>query len=46
MHGHVVMLMHGHVVTILHPHNTCVWGEIPRGLGMIVVTFKPSSEAC
>ena len=27
-----------------HPHNTCVWGDIPKGLGMRVKTFKPSSE--
>ena len=32
--------------TLLHPHDMCVWGDIPRGLGTIVVTFKPSSEAC
>ena len=32
--------------TLLHPHDTCVWGDIPRGLGTIVVTFKPSGEAC
>ena len=28
--------------TFLHPHITCVWGDIPIGLGMGVVTFKPS----
>ena len=32
--------------TLLHPHDTSVWGDIPRGLGTIVVTFKPSGEAC
>ena len=32
--------------TLLHPHDMCVWGDIPRGLSTIVVTFKPSSEAC
>ena len=32
--------------TLLHPHDTCVWGDIPIGLGTIVVTFKPSGEAC
>ena len=30
--------------TLLHPHDTCVWGDIPRRLGTIVVTFKPSGE--
>ena len=34
------MLMHG----FLQPHDC--WGDIPRGLGTIVVTFKPSSETC
>ena len=32
--------------TLLHPHVTCVWGDIPIGLGMSVVAFKPSREAC
>ena len=31
--------------TLLHPHVTCVWGDIPIGLGSRVRTFKPSSEA-
>ena len=30
--------------TLLHSHVTCVWGDIPIGLGMRVRTFKPSSE--
>ena len=30
--------------TFLHPHVTCIWGDIPIGLGMRVRTFKPSSE--
>ena len=30
--------------TLLHPHVTCVWGDIPIGLGTSVVTFKPSVE--
>ena len=32
--------------TLLHPHDTCIWGDILKGLGTIVVTFKPSGEAC
>ena len=32
--------------TLLHPHDTCVWGDIPRGLGIRVVAFKPLGEAC
>ena len=31
--------------TILHPHVTCIWGDIPIGLGTRVRTFKPSKEA-
>ena len=31
--------------TLLHPHDTCVWGDIPWGLGTIIMTFKPSGEA-
>ena len=31
--------------TLLHPHDTCVWGDILRGLGTIVVTFKPFGVA-
>ena len=31
--------------TFLHPHVTCVWGDIPIGLGTRFRTFKPSSEA-
>ena len=43
--------MHGHkrwscMSTLLHPHITCVWGDIPIGLGTSVVTFKPSVEVC
>ena len=30
--------------TPFHPHVTCVWGDIPKGLGTRVRTFKPSSE--
>ena len=29
----------------LHPHVTCVWGDIPTGLGTRVRTFKPPREA-
>ena len=32
--------------TLLHSHDTCIWGDIPRGLGTIVVTFKPFGETC
>ena len=32
--------------TLLHPHDTYVWGDMPRGLGTIVMTFKPSGETC
>ena len=32
--------------TPFHPHGTCVWGDIPIGLGTSVVSFKPSGEAC
>ena len=32
--------------TPLHPHGTCVWGDIPKGLGIIVLAFKPFVEAC
>ena len=28
----------------LHPHITCIWGDIPIGLGMWIVTFKPAIE--
>ena len=45
MHGHVVMLMHEYPSSPLHPHITCVWGDIPIGLGTRVRTFEPSSEA-
>ena len=45
------VLIHGHsrwscMSTLLHPHVTCVWGDIPIGLGTSVATFKPSGEAC
>jgi len=32
--------------TLLHPQSTCIWGDIPKGLDTIVVTFNPSGEAC
>ena len=32
--------------TPFHPHDTCVWDDIPIGLGTSVVSFKPSWEAC
>ena len=32
--------------TLLHPHDTCVWGDIPRGLGTRAVILKPLTEAC
>ena len=32
--------------TLLHPHVTCVWGDIPIGLGTNVMAFKPSVEVC
>ena len=32
--------------TLLHPHITCIWGDIPIGLGMSVVAFKLSIETC
>ena len=43
--------MHGHrrwscKSTLLHSHITCVWGDIPIGLGTSVVTFKRSVEVC
>ena len=28
------------------PHGTCIWGDIPKGLGTIVLAFKPFVEAC
>ena len=31
--------------TLFQPHVTCIWGDIPIGLGTRVGTFKPSSEA-
>ena len=30
--------------TLLHPHVTCVWSDIPIGLGTRVRTFKPSMK--
>ena len=30
----------------LQPHVTCVWGDIPIGLGTWIVTFKPAIEVC
>ena len=36
------MLMHD---TLLQLHVTCVWGDIPIGLGTRGRTFKPSNEA-
>ena len=32
--------------TPLHPHVTCIWGDIPIGLGTWIVTFKPAVEVC
>ena len=32
--------------TLLHPYITCIWGDIPIGLGMSVVAFKLSIETC
>ena len=32
--------------TLFHPHDSCVWGDIPIGLVMSVVSFKPPGEAC
>ena len=32
--------------TVFHPYVTCIWGDIPIGLGMRVMTFKPSVEVC
>ena len=31
--------------TLLHTYVMCVWGDIPIGLCMSVVAFKPSTEA-
>ena len=31
---------------LLHPHSTCVWGDIPRGLGTRAVILKPLAKAC
>ena len=43
MHGHVVILMHEYLSS---PTRTCIWGDIPIGLGTSVVTVKPYAEAC
>ena len=32
--------------TSLHSHITCVWGDIPIGLGTWIVTLKPAVEVC
>ena len=32
--------------TPFHPHETCVWDDIPKGLGTSVVAFKSFVKAC
>ena len=32
--------------TLLHLNVKCVWDDIPIGLGMWIVTFKPAVEVC
>ena len=43
MRGMVIYL---YMCTLLHPHGTCVWGDIPRGLGARAMILKPLVEAC
>ena len=32
--------------TLFLSHDTCVWSDIPRGLGTRAVILKPLTEAC
>ena len=43
MHVHSLCLW---MCTLLHPHDTCIWGDIPRGLGTRAMILKPLAKAC